>query len=165
MINVPLDEWEWTLIHKLAHSRLEVIRKSGYHRAPANGKDPEYIEFLGVAGEIAFYKLVDRFPIISQSADHSSTPDIIIGGYEIDIKGVEIKEKGLMVSTAAKRHYDLYVLMEIREPVASYVGYYFGEALFRKKVITPSPTSDGQERKPYYRTDLSELYTDTFWIA
>jgi hypothetical protein len=163
MIKIDLDIWEWRLIDLLAIARNNEADKAGYFRAPGNRNNPEEVSFLGVAGELAFYKLIDRFPVISQDKSYAGTPDLLVDGLEVDVKSTAKTKNDLMISTDTKKHYDIYVVMAVIKPCVYYVGHYPGAEIFvPERIYTPQP-KNGIARTPFYRVLNTELYDDRFW--
>ena len=150
-MKLELDIWEWKLIERLANARNEIALSTGYNREPGNRNGLVEVSYLGVAGEIGFYKLIDRFPIISQDRSKASTPDLIIGERTIDIKSTRGITNDLMVSIEANKHYDVYVLMVIQQPFIYYIGYIDKNSLIvPEKIYRPLP-KNGVKRSPFYR--------------
>lgn len=164
MIPVHLDEWEWWLIETLAGARHGVAKQEGYFREPGNRGDFLEMDTLGLAGEIAFYKLLDRFPVISQDKREAGTPDVIISGKTVDVKSTSNPSSGVKVNIYAKKRYDIYVLMIVARPQVFYAGYIHGQDLIvNERIFVPEPKG-GKERSPFYSARQKELRTDRFWV-
>ena len=140
MINIPKNILIQLTEFEVVVGRAIGERRSGYNRSQ-NVKDQKRdnkrtgveIDILGAQAELAFYKLIDKFPVgpfmtdrVMSKKNKSDIGDVVIDGFTIDIKATEHKNGKLIAKKSFESNcIDIYGLMiKENEDMFSFRGFF-----------------------------------------
>lgn len=138
-MQVTLSETEKQICNYLA-----VLRKSNNRKAQpfdkivADGLDPEYVEREGVMSELAFCKIMDRFPDQVLIIGHRSASkgedngDLTANGICVDVKTTK-HQKGQLLAVKKNPAIDLIVLMTGENGCYRLAGGMWAEDLYQER--------------------------------
>jgi hypothetical protein len=171
VINVPKN-----ILIQLTEFELEVgqaigERRSGYNRSK-NVKDQKRdnkrtgveIDILGAQAELAFYKLIDKFPIapfmtdrVMSKKNNTDFGDAVLGGFTIDIKATEHQNGKLIAKKSFESNcIDIYgLIVKEYKDMFSFRGFFPAKELLVESRLGVLGT---YVNRPCYMASQEELY-------
>lgn len=121
---IVLNEGECRVAKVLAKLRYEANRNGGVYNQKIGAQSDEFTDLEGIAGELAFCKMLNIFPDMSIEPRAGSVDCILPSGVTIDVKTTKYPS-GKLTATMKKKvgDVDIYALMVGEFPSYRYAGY------------------------------------------
>ena len=168
MIEITLSDTDQRIIKWIAKMRQEANRKAGFEDKKIGDKSSLDIDIEGVAGEYAFAKAANIFPLcltVQTGAQKRPNVDYYLFGGTWDIKTRDRPSADLLVTATKKndkKRCDNYVLVNGKFPTYAIVGWCTAKDLFKNKYLCNPPKYN--LRKPAYVLPRSELTPCDSWL-
>ena len=133
-MQITLNEVETRLARFVARRRYELARENNRPNLKMGGQSNEITDLDGVAGEIAFCKVMNVYPNLVIGEVDEYDADILSG--TVDVKTTKYRNGRLLAVRSKKmRQADLYALITGTIPNYRFVGMATGEELFQEENI------------------------------
>lgn len=158
-VTVTLNEGEQATAIQLGALRTKSNRDAGVTNSKVGKKSDEDMDRDGIAGEIAFCKIVNSYPDMSIEPRKSvdDLGDLVYMGFNIDVKTTELEDGRLLATKWKKGYSEIYVLMTGVFPTFTYRG-----CMSKEKLIDKRRLGD-LGRGPTYIAMQGELHTVTHY--
>ena len=145
-MKVILSKAEQWIASAIAEQRVNSNRAANSFNAKRSDKSDYEIDLQGFAGELAFCKLMNRFPDFTSdprsAAKGQDQGDCVVDGFRVDVKTLAADKPMLWIKARKRGCADLFALMVGSYPEYDFKGFVHHDVVFAEGNKHTFPNGD-----------------------